>query len=54
MTRVRIFGTLRRVAGAKAVEVDVEPDDTVRTILEKLTARHPALGDAILDDDGNL
>ena len=36
--RVRIFATLRSLAGRKEVEVDVEAGDTVRNVLNKLTA----------------
>ena len=50
--RVKIFGTLRQVVGAK--EVGVDAADTVRDVLERLTAEHPALRERILDDDGSL
>ena len=52
--RVRIFATLRSLVGAKEVEVDVGASDTVRHMLEKLTAQYPALRERVLDDDGNL
>jgi molybdopterin synthase sulfur carrier subunit len=52
--RVRIFGTLRQFAGAKAVQVDVEAGDTVRTLLHKLTVENRVLREKILDDTGNL
>jgi molybdopterin synthase sulfur carrier subunit len=50
--RVKIFSTLRQVVGAK--EVEVETADTVRDMLEQLTAEYPSLRERILDDDGNL
>jgi molybdopterin synthase sulfur carrier subunit len=50
--RVKIFSTLRQVVGAK--EVEVETADTVRDMLEQLTAEYPSLRGRILDDDGNL
>jgi molybdopterin synthase sulfur carrier subunit len=52
--KVRIFGTLRQFIGAKKVEVEVEAGDTVRNMLEKLTAEYPALRERVLDDDGKL
>ena len=52
--RVRIFATLRSFVGAKEVEVDVEAGDTVRNMLDKLTAEYPALSKRVLDDEGNL
>lgn len=39
--RVKIFATLRPLVGAKEVEVDVKAGDTVRSVLEKLTAESP-------------
>jgi len=52
--RVRIFATLRSLVGAKEVEVDVEAGDTVRNMLDKLTAEYPTLRERVLDDEGNL
>jgi molybdopterin synthase sulfur carrier subunit len=52
--KVRFFGTLRQFAGAKEVEVGVEPGDTARIVLEKIRAECPALVEKILDDDGNM
>jgi len=52
--RVRIFATLRQLVGAKEAEVEVEAGDTVRNVLAKLTAAYPALGEHVLDNDGNL
>ena len=50
--RVRVFGTLRALVGAK--EVEVEAAGTVGNVLEKLTAGNPALREQVLDEDGNL
>jgi molybdopterin synthase sulfur carrier subunit len=52
--RVRIFATLRSLVGVKEVEVDVEAGDTVRNMLDKLTAEYPALRKRVLNDEGNL
>ena len=52
--RVKIFATLRQLVGEKEVEVRVDAGDTVRNVLEKLTAEYPALRERLLDSDGNL
>lgn len=52
--QVRVFGTLRQFAGAKAVEVDVEPGDTVQSLLGRITTQYPALREKVFDDEGNL
>ena len=51
---MKIFATLRQLVGEKEVEVRVDADDTVRNVLEKLTAEYPALRQHIWDDEGNL
>ena len=52
--RVRVFGTLRQFVGAPAVDVDLESGDTVRDLLHRITALHPALGEKALDEEGHL
>jgi molybdopterin synthase sulfur carrier subunit len=52
--RVRIFGTLRKFAGAPVVDVDLEPGDTVRDLLQRITAQHSGLAEKILDEEGHL
>jgi molybdopterin synthase sulfur carrier subunit len=52
--QVRVFGTLRHFAGAKSVEVEVEPGDTVESLLRKLTTEHPILEEKVFDGKGNL
>jgi molybdopterin synthase sulfur carrier subunit len=52
--RVKLFATLRPLVGAKEVEAEVKPGDTVGDVLEKLTAAYPALGERVFDDHGNL
>ena len=51
---VKIFATLRQYAGKKEVEVPLDAGDTVGNVMVKLTAEYPALGQQILDGDGNL
>ena len=52
--RVKIFATLRQLVGEKEVEVRVDAGDTVRNVLEKLTAEYPAFRERLLDSDDNL
>jgi molybdopterin synthase sulfur carrier subunit len=54
MMQVRFFGTLRRFAEAKAIEVELEPGETVKSLLGKVTTQCPALKDKVLDEEGNL
>jgi len=52
--KVKLFATLSQLVGVKEIEVGLEDDDTVGSVLDKLVADHPVLEEHILDDDGNL
>ena len=52
--KVKIFATLRQLVGAKEIEVGLEVGDTVGSVIARLVADYPALGEHILDDEGNL
>ena len=52
--RVRFFATLRQFVGAKEVEVNVGPGDTVRHALQQLEAEYPALQGRILGEQRDL
>ena len=52
--KVKIFATLRQLVGAKEIEVGLEVGDTVGSVVARLVADYPALGQHILDDEGNL
>jgi len=52
--KVRVFASLRSLVGAKEVEVNVDAGDTVRHLLERLASAHPALGETMFDQDGNI
>lgn len=52
--KVRLFATLRQVAGAKEVEVDLEAGETVRHALERLVQLHPILKERIFDEKEDL
>ena len=51
---VRLSAGLRRVAGAKAVDVPTGPQATARDVLRRLCEINPALADRILTPDGEL
>jgi len=52
--KVRLFATLRQIAGTKEVEVDLEAGETVRHALERLVELHPNLKERIFDKKGDL
>lgn len=52
--RVKILAILRQLVGAKEIEVALKVGDTVVSVLARLAADYPALGERILDDHGNL
>jgi len=52
--RVKILAILRQVVGAKEIEVGLKVGDTVGSVLARLAADYPTLGERILDDHGNL
>jgi molybdopterin synthase sulfur carrier subunit len=51
---VRLSAGLRRVAGAKAVDVPTDSQTTARDLLRRLCDVSPALSDRILTPDGEL
>ena len=52
--KVKLFATLRQLVGAKEIEVGLEVGDTVGSVLARLVADYPAVGEHIFDDNGNL
>jgi molybdopterin synthase sulfur carrier subunit len=48
---IRLYATLRPLAGGKHAEVDAAPGDTVGAVLSRLADRHPALEGQILTPD---
>ncbi len=52
--KVKLFTTLRQLVGAKEIEVGLSGGDTVASVLARLAADYPALGEHIFDDEGNL
>lgn len=49
---IRLYATLRPLAGGKHAEVPAAPGETVRTVLERLLALHPGLAGELLTPDG--
>jgi len=52
--KVKLFTTLRQLVGVKEIEVGLEGGDTAGSVLDRLVADYPAVGEHILDDKGNL
>ena len=52
--KVKLFTTLKQLVGMGEIEVDLEGNNTVGSVLARLVADYPALGEHIFDDDGNL
>lgn len=50
----KLFADLAEIAGDRVIAVDAEPGDTVGDALDALLAEHPALGDRVLDADGEV
>lgn len=50
----KLFADLAEIAGDRVIAVDAEPGDTVGDALDALLADHPALGDRVLDADGEV
>jgi molybdopterin synthase sulfur carrier subunit len=51
---VGFYATLRRIVGAKHVEMGALEGVTVGELVARVVARFPDLGPAILDEDGRL
>jgi MoaD family protein len=50
--KVRVFGTLRQTVAAKDIEIGLQAHDTVGSVLQRLAAEFPALGERLLDGEG--
>jgi sulfur-carrier protein len=51
---IKLFATLRDIAGMREMQVEFREGETVRELLADVTAQHPTLGAAIWTPDGNL
>jgi molybdopterin synthase sulfur carrier subunit len=52
--QIRLYATLRQIAGTRELEIPVEVNQTVGDVLRALVARHPRLKQAVWDPDGSL
>jgi molybdopterin synthase sulfur carrier subunit len=54
MTTVRLYSTLRGLAGDRAVEVSLPDQATARDVLTRLIELRPGLAGHVLDDGGQV
>ena len=52
--QVKLYAGLRQAAGVKSLEVDVNPQTTIRDILIEVTERYPVLVKFIWKETGDL
>ncbi len=52
--KVKIFATLRQVAGTKETDIEVAPGETVGDLLKRLVERYPKLKGRLFDEAGEL
>ena len=52
--KVKFYATLRKIVGAKLIDVSLDEGATVRDLIEEITRRYPALRPEMLDEGGNL
>lgn len=52
--KVKLFTTLKQLVGTGEIEVGLEGNDTVGSVLARLAADYPALREHIFDEGGNL
>jgi MoaD family protein len=51
---IKLFATLRDIAGAGQINVPFQEGETVRQMIENIRSVQPALAEAILDERGDL
>lgn len=52
--QVKFYAGLRRIVGGKAVEVTLQPEDTLHSVLNRLTEQYPELKREIWNVEGQL
>ena len=52
--KVNFYATLRRIAGQKTVEFDLDDGMTAKQLLELVLIRFPDMREELIDSDGNL
>lgn len=51
---IKLFATLRDVAQAKSIQLDIRDGQTVREMIASIRVKHPALAEMIVTPDGEL
>jgi len=54
MKTIRLFATIRDMAGAKTLNVPFEPGGTVRDLIQAIRQVNPTIAEKILDEQGQL
>lgn len=54
MKTIKLFATLRDIAGTKKLDVPFETGQTVRELIQAINDVNPAIGTALLNTDGDL
>ena len=54
LMEIRLYATLRQMAGTKSVVVEARSGQTVGDVLRALVTAHPRLAPSIWHDDGTL
>ena len=52
MIRVKLYATLRDIAGARHLDVHFEPGGTAHELMQAIAQVSPSLGEKLLDSDG--
>lgn len=51
---IKIYATLRQIAGGKSIHLDTTPPTSVGQMVEALFARYPAMQDTLLLRNGDM
>jgi molybdopterin synthase sulfur carrier subunit len=51
---IRLFATLRLLAGARELQVDAPEHGTARDLVAAIARAHPELGEKLIDEHGEL
>ena len=52
--KVNFYATLRPIAGQKTIQFDLEEGVTAQQLLDAVVRRYPAMGEILVDEDGQL
>ncbi|MGQ9572904.1 MAG: ubiquitin-like small modifier protein 1 [Dehalococcoidia bacterium] len=54
VTAVRLYASLRELAGERSIEVALPSGATIRDLIHRLVELRPSLAHRLLDEDGNV